>query len=197
MIGKIAIFGGSFDPVHNAHIEIIRQCDTSFDLKKIIFVPSWLSPHKSKHFANAKHRLKMLELAGCSIDIKTKTEISLYEIEQKKKVYSYQTMDYFRTLYPKDEILMVLGSDSINDLPLWKNIDYLAAEYRFIVARRKGTEIAKDAKFLDRCLFVKKEIDGISSTQIRKLLGANLPQAGDYLDEKVYEYINENRLYKP
>ncbi|MDR2616572.1 MAG: nicotinate (nicotinamide) nucleotide adenylyltransferase [Endomicrobium sp.] len=192
-MSKIAIFGGSFDPVHKAHIQISEAVLKTFNLKKLIFVVSYTPPHKDKQYANVKDRVEMLRLATKNLN---NVEVSLYEAEKQNIVYSYQTLDYFQKMYQPDEICMVIGSDSLADLPTWKNIDYLASKYKFIVARRPGICVNSDTKYLDRCIFVYKEIANISSSLVRCCLKNNKQEASKMLCASVYNYIIENGLYK-
>ncbi|OEG71261.1 hypothetical protein ATZ36_14170 [Candidatus Endomicrobiellum trichonymphae] len=190
---KIAIFGGSFDPVHKSHIQTAELTFKSFDLKKMIFVIAYTPPHKTKQYAYIEDRISMLKLAARNMQ---KTEISLYEAQKLEMVYSYQTLDYFNSLYHEDEICMVIGSDSLLDLPTWKNIDYMAGRCKFIVAKRPGFEVNKNVKYLDRCVFIDKETEDISSTEIRRLVKEDYKKAASLLDKKVYNYIIQNGLYK-
>ncbi|MDR3256460.1 MAG: nicotinate (nicotinamide) nucleotide adenylyltransferase [Endomicrobium sp.] len=192
-MSKIAIFGGSFDPVHKSHIQIAELALQSFGLKKLIFVIAYTPPHKTKQYATIEDRISMLKLITKNLQ---KTEINLYEVQKQKVVYSYQTLDYFQKLYPVDEIYMIIGSDSLLDLPTWKNINYLAKCYKFIVAKRPGIKINKNTKYLDRCIFIDKETENISSTEIRKIIKEDYLKVASLLDEKVYNYIIQNRLYK-
>ncbi|MDR2771976.1 MAG: nicotinate (nicotinamide) nucleotide adenylyltransferase [Elusimicrobiota bacterium] len=190
-MAKIIVFGGSFDPVHNAHIEMAELVNISFAPSKIIFVPAFLAPHKMCHFAPAADRVEMLKIALKNIP---NVEINLYEMKQETKIYSYQTLDYFKSCYPKDEILMIIGSDALLSLSTWKNIDYIVKNYRFVVAKRKDVVITPQTKFLDRCLFIDKEIDNVSSTQIRNLVRSK-KFLSNYLNKEVYNYIINHGLY--
>jgi nicotinate-nucleotide adenylyltransferase len=190
---KIAIFGGTFDPIHKSHIQTAELAFKSFNLKKMIFVIAYTPPHKTKQYAYIEDRISMLKLAAGNMQ---KTEISLYEAQKFETVYSYQTLDYFNSLYTEDEICMVIGSDSLLDLPTWKNIDYMAGRYKFIVAKRPGFEVNKNVKYLDRCIFIDKKTEDISSTEIRRLVKEDYKKAASLLDKKVYNYIIQNRLYK-
>jgi nicotinate-nucleotide adenylyltransferase len=192
-MSKVAIFGGSFDPVHKAHIQLVNFALESCNFKKIIFVIAYTPPHKSRQYASIDDRVAMLKFAAKNLP---KIEISLYEALKKEIVYSYQTLDYFQSLYPKDEIYMIIGADSLLELPTWKNIDYLASHYKFMVVKRPGMKIRKDTKYLDRCIFAKNETENISSTKIRQLIKKDLKKAKQFLDEKVYRYIVNWRLYK-
>ena len=192
-MSKIAIFGGSFDPVHKSHIQLVKFALKSCDFKKVIFVIAYSPPHKSKQYANIDDRIAMLKIATKDLP---QIEISLYEVLKKKVVYSHQTLDYFQSLYPEDEIYMIIGSDSLLELPTWKNIDYLASRYKFMVVKRPCVEIKKDTKYLDRCIFTQNETENISSSQIRQMIKEDSKKSKLFLDKKVYSYIIKRRLYK-
>jgi nicotinate-nucleotide adenylyltransferase len=192
-MNKIAVFGGSFDPVHKSHIQIAKFVLNFFELKKLIFVIAYSPPHKIKQYACVDDRIVMLKLAAGNLE---KTEISLYEVQRRETVYSYQTLDYLQSLYSKDEIYMVIGSDSLLDLSAWGNIDYLTERYKFIVAKRSGIKINEDTKYLDKCVFIDQEIENISSTKIRELIKKDSTKIVPLLDEKVYNYIIKNGIYK-
>ncbi|MDR2351393.1 MAG: nicotinate (nicotinamide) nucleotide adenylyltransferase [Endomicrobium sp.] len=192
-MSKIAIFGGSFDPVHKSHIQLVKFALESCDFKKVIFVIAYTPPHKSKQYANIDDRIAMLSIATKGLP---QIEISLYELLKKKIVYSYQALDYFQSLYPEDEIYMIIGSDSLLELPTWKNIDYLSSRYKFMVVKRPGVKIKKDTKYLDRCIVAQNETKDISSTKIRQMIKEDSKKSKLFLDKKVYSYIVKRRLYK-
>jgi len=192
-MSKIAIFGGSFDPVHMAHIKIADLVLKCFDLEELIFVIAYAPPHKERQYADIKDRISMLKLATYNID---KSKISYYEAQKRERVYSYQTLDYFQNLYPSDEIYMIIGSDSLLNLHTWKNIDYIFDHYKFIVAKRSNIEISNDIKYLNKCVFMNEEIEDISSTKIRGLIKLGHTEVASLLDKKVYDYIIQKRLYK-
>jgi nicotinate-nucleotide adenylyltransferase len=192
-MNKIGIFGGSFDPIHKSHIQIVKFALETCNFKKVIFVIAYAPPHKSKQYASISDRVAMLELATENLP---KVEISLYEASKKEVVYSYQTLDYFQNLYPKDEIYMIIGSDSLLELPTWMNITYLVNRYKFFVVKRPGIDIKKDTQYLDRCVFAKNETENISSSKIRQMIKEGSQEAKLLLDEKVYDYIIKWRLYK-
>ncbi|MDR1523575.1 MAG: nicotinate (nicotinamide) nucleotide adenylyltransferase [Endomicrobium sp.] len=192
-MNKIAIFGGSFDPVHKAHIQISKLVLETFNLKKLIFVVAYAPPHKNKQYAGVKDRIEMLRLATKNLE---HIEISLYEAEKQSVVYSYQTLDYFQRTYPLSEIFMIIGSDSLIELHAWENIDYLTSKYKFIVVKRSGICIDAATKYLDRCIFVDKEIVDFSSTLVRYYLKNDKAKASKMLCKDVYNYITENGLYR-
>jgi nicotinate-nucleotide adenylyltransferase len=192
-MNKIVVFGGSFDPVHKAHTEMAKEALKIKGVEKAVFVPAYTPVHKTKQFADINDRVAMLKLAVKSV---RKAEISFFEMEKQAVVYSYQTLDYFKSIYPDKEILMLIGSDSLKELPSWKNIDYLASNYRFIVAKRPEIIIDENTKYVDRCVFLDMPASGASSTRIRRLLEKGGEEVKEMLDQKVYEYIKEYGLYK-
>ena len=190
---KIAVFGGSFDPVHLAHTEIAMEALKMQGVKKVIFVPAYAPPHKSRRLACIDDRIAMLKLAVRNME---NVEISCFEAEKRDIVYSFLTLDHFGSLYPKEEILMVIGSDSLKELDAWKNAAYLTSKYRFLVAKRPDIIIDGKIKYLDRCVFMDVLMKDISSTRIRRLLKKGDARAKEFLDPQVYGYIKEYGLYK-
>jgi nicotinate-nucleotide adenylyltransferase len=192
-MSKIGIFGGSFDPVHKAHIQIAEAVLQTLNLKKLIFVIAHRPPHKNKLYAGIEDRIKMLRLASRSLN---RIEISLYEAELQSTVYSYQTLDYFQKIYPLDEILMVIGSDSLIDLPNWENIDYVVSKYKFIIVKRVGVYVDANTKYFNKCIFIDKQIQDVSSTLVRAYLKNDKSKASEILNNEIYEYIIRNGLYQ-
>ncbi|GMO65317.1 MAG: nicotinate-nucleotide adenylyltransferase [Endomicrobiia bacterium] len=192
-MSKIAIFGGSFDPVHKSHIQIADLAVKCFDLEELIFVVAYAPPHKKKQYADIEDRISMLRLVTYNV---SKIRISCCEAQKREVVYSHQTLDYFQNLYSSDEIYMVIGSDSLLSLSTWENIDYIVTRYKFIIARRHNIKISNDTKYLDRCVFINNEIENISSTRIRELIKLGHIEASSLLDSRVYDYIIQKRLYR-
>jgi nicotinate-nucleotide adenylyltransferase len=192
-MSKVAIFGGSFDPVHKSHIKIAELAIQLFDLEKLIFVIAYTPPHKIQQYAKPSDRICMLELATETLK---KSEISLYEVKRRKVVYTYQTLDYFQKLYPSKEINMLIGADSLRDLQNWKNVEYITRRYKIIVAKRIGVKICSSTKYSNSCVFIDKKIENISSKEIRKLIKKNYTNLTSLVDKKVYNYIIQNKLYK-
>ncbi len=125
---KTAIFGGSFDPIHKGHIEIINKLSQKFD--KVIVLPNYLNPLKHNFSAPAKKRFEWIQK---SIN-NPKVEISDYEIKQNKPCYTIDTIQHFLQNY--DKISFVIGADNLSTLSKWKNIDELKKLINFIVVSR-------------------------------------------------------------
>jgi nicotinate-nucleotide adenylyltransferase len=188
---KFGILGGSFDPIHNAHLQMAKTALKEFSLDKIIFVPAYIPPHKSKLIASEKDRYNMLSDA---IKGNKQYEIDTYEIDSKKVVYSYQMLDYIKNKYNPDNLKMIIGADSFNKLYSWKNSEYIVKEYGFIVFPRPNINIDVQSPCYKYCLFSKKVMEEISSTVIRQKI-KDKEDISQYVPQQVYEYIKKKNLY--
>ena len=184
---KTGLFGGTFDPVHKAHIAIAEKALEVLALDKVIFVVAGEPPHKSGDYrTGALHRLKMVESATAN---NSKFEVSDYEISKQGKSYSYQTAAHFKKKYPDSEFFFIIGDDAYCELPTWKCPEKLRTLVKFAVFPRVGCKVTGN------CIKIGIEPIKISSTQIRELL-LNGKDASDLLPESVTTYIKENNLYK-
>ncbi len=184
---SIAIFGGSFDPPHKGHIEIISQLIQIFS--KVIVVPAFVSPFKrSGSFASAKERLEMLKLA-----LKEKNLspiISDFEIKNKGVSYSYQTIRHYQR--DNQKIYFVIGSESVSSLHLWKNADWLRQNVIFYVVRRENYEVKlRDDFCIEVAPFCQKDY----SSSLFKAAHA-FGKGGEIVSGDVLEYINRHNLYR-
>ena len=188
---NIGVFGGSFDPVHNAHLRMAETALKEFNLDKIIFVPAYVPPHKFKLVACETDRYNMLFNVIKGIE---QYEIDTYEIDSKRSVYSYKMLDYLQTKHKGDSIKMLIGADSFNNLHLWNNAEYIVKKYGFVVFPRPNIEIDKKSPYYKYCLFSKTVMDDISSTDIRKCL-KDKKSILKYVPKQVAEYIKKKNLY--
>lgn len=160
---EIAIFGGSFDPVHIAHEEIVKKALEQLRIDKLIVVPAYLNPFKKKFYLEPKLRFSLLKKVFCDYD---KVEISDYEILQKKPVFSFNTINYLKNKYCPNKIYFIIGQDNVRDLDKWYKIEEIKKEVEFVVASRDKNNSLYNYKILD--------IDiNISSTKLRKKMNLN------------------------
>lgn len=206
----IAIFGGSFDPVHLGHLRIAEDIREYYSLQKIIFMPAFLSPLKSCHSASEQDRLNMLKIA---VKDNPFFEVSTYELEKKGKSYTVDTVLYFKKLLGYNPAFIV-GTDAFLTLKTWKEPEKLLRNTNFIVAVRGKDSIEDIKKLLESFdenvpLLTESIIDfnktaiyiynirkiDISSTEIRNRLKKNLSIR--YLTtNEVIDYIYKNNLYR-
>ncbi len=195
---KVAIFGGTFDPVHFEHIALVKSAIKELELDKLIIVPTFLPPHKTTTPTNAKHRINMLSLAFKGID---KVEISDYEVVNEGKSYSYLTAEHFQKEY-NCELYMLVGADMLQDFPTWKNPDRILEVCTLVAFNRENYLInEKEEKEKFRQKFNKEFLmlnyfgKEVSSTRIRIYNAFNLDY-GEYLPQEVIDYIKKEGLYE-
>jgi len=112
---RIAIFGGSFDPIHTEHIRLAQAAIEELGLDKLFVMPAYAPPHKKgKALSPDEDRLEMCRLAFQGNDV---VEISDYEIQRQGTSYTYLTCQYFREKYPSAEIFWIVGADMLQDFP--------------------------------------------------------------------------------
>ncbi|UCD55099.1 MAG: nicotinate-nucleotide adenylyltransferase [Candidatus Omnitrophota bacterium] len=187
---RIGILGGTFNPVHNAHLHIAKQALKKLHLDKIIFIPAYIPPHK-KIYGNitATDRIHMLRLA---IKSEKRFAISLYEIRKKGKSYSIKTIRFLKKKYGKRTgLFFLIGADSLKGLPGWKDAGGLLKLAQFVVVPRPGFAVKNRVPGILKIDIPKKDI---SSTKIRRLLREKEP-IKRFVPKRVYRYIKEHKLY--
>jgi nicotinate-nucleotide adenylyltransferase len=163
---KVGLYFGSFNPIHHGHLLIASYVLQHTDLRQVWFVVSPQNPLKpAASLLNEYHRLFLVQLA---IEGEAGFKASDIEFKLPKPSYTIDTLTYVQEKYPNHEFSIIMGSDSYQNLPKWKNADYLLAHYSIYVYKRPGNETlpnyssAKEIHALDAPLLP------ISSTYVRK-----------------------------
>ena len=191
---RVGLFGGTFDPIHNAHLEVARQSRAQMDLSKVILIPSKHPPHKSEEgMTGAKTRYRMVEVA---IEGKENLEVSPVEINRKGPSFTIETLGEMKEVY--GNIAFIVGADNLINIDTWKEPEKLLNSCPFIVAPRggilkgdfnKGIFKGKDLRFLNM-----SEIS-LSSTEVRERIIEGQPIDG-MVPKRVRDFIREKGLYK-
>ncbi len=197
---RIAIFGGSFDPVHKEHVHFVRAAIDCLRLDKVFVMPAHTPPHKPyRVLSSDADRLEMCRLAFSHLPEVT---VSDYEIAQGGTSYTYLTCRYFREQFPDAEIYFLVGTDMLRDFPTWRNPQSIVEDVMIAVCGRcdeDGWWEKEQQTFVEKFgkPFARVDYNGedISSTKIRVLAGAGM-RLTDFLDEKTAAYIAEKGLYK-
>lgn len=186
---RIGILGGTFNPIHIGHLMIAQIVLEKFDLDRIIFVPSYLPPHKSgRNLIAARHRLCMTRLA---VRGNRNFEVSPFEIAKGGKSYSVDTVRHFRKRYPGAKLFFIIGSDHITKLHTWRNVAELVKMVSFVAVYRPGFKTIP-SKISVRSMI----IPGVhtSSSDIRRRLVAG-KTVKHLIPENVLRYIRKHKLY--
>lgn len=183
---RVALFGGSFNPIHNTHLKIAEDI-----LIKNIADEVWLIPCGNhafgKNLAKSLDRMNMINLA---IENKPKIKLISVEMNLDRVSYTSQTVAWCKKEFPHD-FYLVIGADNLKDLPKWHDFEYLKKNIEFILINRP-TYSSKETNEIK----IKSIIEGspISSTQIRNKI-ANKESIKGLVPEKVEEYIIKNGVY--
>jgi nicotinate-nucleotide adenylyltransferase len=162
----IALYFGSFNPIHNGHLIIANHIVQNEDVNELWFVVSPQNPFKiEKKLLNANHRYQLVKLA---IEGENKLKASNIEFRLPKPSYTVNTLIYLKEKHPYNEFVIVMGSDGFKNISKWKNANYILENYRLLIYKRPGFEI--DNKIGANI----KVLDGpqlyITSTYIRELI---------------------------
>jgi nicotinate-nucleotide adenylyltransferase len=186
---KIAIFGGTFDPIHRAHLEIARQAIARFQLDRVLLVPAAQPPHKGgTAHASYEHRVRMACLAATEV---RGLEVSRLE-EAATRSYSIRTIEKVRAeMAPGDQLFFLIGADAFAEIRTWHRWNEVAGAVCFLVVSRpdRAYEIPPGVR-VERL----DDLDlRISSSEIRASLesGGRPPE----VPEQVLYYIEANGLY--
>jgi len=204
---SVALFGGTFNPIHYGHLAIAEEVRAKFNLDKVVFVPTFFPPHKEPEaLANAQQRLIMAHLATVSNPC---FEVSAFEVEKGGKSYSIDTVKHFRQLFgDKVQLYFLVGADMLMEISTWKNIDELLKLCRFIAVPRPGYDLQKIFNhyflasenysiandLLENILIEDIAMLDISATNIRRRV-KEWKSIKYLLPEAVEQFIHHQQLY--
>ena len=199
---KTAIFGGSFNPVHNGHINLVKEICRKVSLDRVIVMPTYISPFKkddSGFVADGKDRLEMCRLAfeDCGF-----AEVSSYELSRAQVSYSADTVAHFKEIYPNDRLFFIMGSDMLLSFEKWHRFKDILKMCSLIAASREDKqsdldlleEKAEQLRAYGQVIITEISTYEMSSTLIREKIMKN-QDISCYMPEKVVKYIEDNHIY--
>lgn len=191
---KIGIFGGSFNPPHKMHESIAKELLKRNILDKIIFVPT-SNYYPKAGLISDLDRMKMLKLM-----IKNDESFEVSDYEFGRLTYTYETLEHFQKMYPKDDIYFVCGSDNLKELDTWKEYQKILSNFHLIIIPRKENIediLNKYQEYCHHLEVVYLDNNFLSSTVVRKhLQEKDYVGVKDYINEEVLSYIIKNNLYQ-
>ena len=169
-MANIAVFGGTFNPLHKGHYQVIKALCDSDMFSKVLVVPDRIPPHKPLSTdATDKDRIEMCKIV---CDDFTKAKLCLIEFDREGKSYTVDTIKELKKMYPEDSFFVVCGADMLKTLDTWHNFNELKTIVSFVVFNRDN-----DLSFLDdvkrisdlgaNIIVFNDEIISISSTELR------------------------------
>ncbi|HEV8186400.1 MAG TPA: nicotinate-nucleotide adenylyltransferase [Pyrinomonadaceae bacterium] len=217
MCARIALYGGTFDPVHIGHLEIARRVSQLFEIDKVVFMPAQMAPHKiGRPVTPAVHRYAMLALATQN---DSQLSISTFELDDPDRRYTVNTVAHFqRTLGDETELFFIMGADSWSEITTWREWERLLTMTNHIVVTRPGYEPAlthvgavgerivdlrggvtkaTTSRRTPGIYFTDVVMKDVSATRIRRLAGeGRTDELTDLLPPPVLEYIKKYGIYK-
>lgn len=190
-MSRIALFGGSFDPVHMGHLLVAQAAREELQLSRLFFIPAAQSPFKpDRKPTDPNERLRLLRLALAG---KPWCEVDEQEIKRGGVSYTIDTARDYHRRFKEADLLYLIGADNVAQLPKWRESGELARMLEFIVIPRPGeTEVPFPEPFRGQTL--KGFPLGVSSSQIRARVKAGMP-IEHLVPAAVAEAIRNNRLY--
>ena len=205
MTKRVLLFGGTFDPVHHAHLTIARAAAAQLGAERVWLIPSATPPHKRPAVASAGDRLAMLALAVAGDGLFVICDL---ELQRAGESYTIDTLAELRRQLPTAELFWLIGSDMLGELPKWYQADELVKQVRFATALRPPSDaglddvFAKLAEHFDAAVIEQLRTDvidapviDVASSDIRRRIAAGGP-VDELISPAVADYIAEHHLYK-
>ena len=189
---KIGIFGGTFNPVHLGHLILAQECWHKLALDEVIFVPSYLPPHKGIEDEISVHdRLNMVRLA---LEGDSRYKISTYEIDKGGKSYTVDTVKYFKNKYKEDdELFFIAGADAAKDFSKWKDPAEILKYVKIVYVTRD--KYCPEDKYAKQMIKLDIPLIEVSSSVIRDRIKRKEP-IDHFLPGEVVKYIRNKGLYR-
>ena len=197
---RLGILGGTFDPMHIGHLILAEEARLALDLERVLFVPAGDPWRKAgRELSPRQDRLAMVRLAVADTPY---FAVSTLEIERPGPSYTADTLAALSQEWGRDsELFLVMGQDSLADLPHWQEPQRIIALARLAVAARPGWEQQRAAALeralpgvSERLVWVDMPLIEISSTAVRERVGRGLP-IRYWVPPAVEEYIRQYGLY--
>lgn len=197
---SVGILGGTFDPIHHAHLFTAEVAAAAAGLERVLLVPASQSPLKSPAAGTPEERLTMARLAAAGNPL---LEVSTVEADRPPPSFMADTLALLAARHPGAELTLILGIDALQDLLKWRDPERVLDQARVLAVSRPGYDLAVPAALRERLGARAERITlhpmpllEISSTEIRRRFAAGLP-VRYLLPEAVERYARRRGLYRP
>ena len=191
----MGLFGGTFNPLHNAHIEVARAALKQYELSRIVFIPNGIPPHKEQVLEVDKEaRFEMVRLA---IESMPEFTVSRVEVDRDGPSYTIDTIRALEDDYPQG-ICFIVGADRLLKIDTWKEPHELLRSLPFIIAPRSGVSLdVFDVSPFREAVIVPLQMDDVdlSSSGLRERVQRG-ESIREWVPEQVAEYIEEHKYYR-
>ena len=218
---RIALYGGTFDPIHLGHLEVARKISRFFEIDELWFVPAQLAPHKlSREVTPALHRYAMLALATQD---EPQLFISTFELDAPGRCYTVDTLAHFKSeLNDSADLFFVMGADSWSELTTWRewdrllgmtnhiivsrpgynlDVEHITPELRARIVDLRGVDKASASELIrrdegERIFITDAVMTNVSATDIRRAVRENSSELTGIVPLPVADYIRKYQLYR-
>jgi nicotinate-nucleotide adenylyltransferase len=204
---RLAILGGTFDPIHNGHLRAAETVGKAFDIDEVHFIPAFTPPHKSRSdITSVFHRFAMVALATTGFE---RFRVSTLEVDRLESRYSVDTLELMHSTYPGSSFFFITGTDMYCQIEEWKDYRRLFQLTSFAIVNRPGFAMRTDLgefKVIDRgstaeisdklgVYYLPYLQEDVSSTQIREEARKGR-DIGAWIPTEVESYIARNAIYQ-
>jgi len=212
---RVALYGGTFDPVHVGHLDVARKISELFEIEKVLFVPAQIAPHKlGRDVTPALQRYAMLVLATQDDQ---RLAVSSFEIEAPDRRYTVDTVAHFVSeMGSRSELFFIMGADSWSEIATWREWQRLLTMVNHIVVTRPGYEVAEQTVMKDRIVDLRDKkcveiedgkgtkifltdavMKDVSATQIRQIAAdERFEELTGLVSTPVVQYIKKYAIYR-
>lgn len=198
---KTGIFGGAFNPPHNGHVNLAKEAIEQLNLRRLLIIPTFESPHKATKLLPYDQRAEMCRRAFEPLNgagkCDCRVEVSDVEREMGGKSYTINTIRELAKRFPGERFYLLIGGDMLFSFTEWYKYESVLKESTVCAVAREDdgfTDMVEFANQIGRVKVIPTNVVEVSSTQIRGLISSG-GDISELVPQRVAEYIAENKLY--